>query len=214
MLPTLISRAATALLVGGKLVRAIDLSIDDPCMRISWEDCFSGVVLTSESSIDQECSRHISLRYDDILPWQSEWWNPRSVARSSAKSADWMYVSRTSEFEVDLLADSRTDYWWESGAMWGSLIDYWHFTGDTSYNSVIEAGIQWQVGEHDDMMPSNWSQSMGNDDQGFWGMTAMTAAETNFQNPPANQPSWLSLAQAVFNTQAERLAIETLCGGG
>jgi hypothetical protein len=87
-----------------------------------------------------------------------------------------MYVSRTSEFEVDLLADSRTDYWWESGAMWGSLIDYWHFTGDTSYNSVIEAGIQWQVGEHDDMMPSNWSQSMGNDDQGFWGMTAMTAA--------------------------------------
>jgi mannan endo-1,6-alpha-mannosidase len=98
--------------------------------------------------------------------------------------------------------------------MWGSLIDYWHFTGDTSYNNVIEAGIQWQVGEHDDMMPSNWSQSMGNDDQGFWGMTAMSAAETNFQNPPTNQPSWLSLAQAVFNTQAERLAIETLCGGG
>ena len=104
------------------------------------------------------------------------------------------------------------DYWWESGAMWGALIDYWHYTGDTSYNNVIEAGIQWQVGEHQDMMPSNWSQSMGNDDQGFWGMTAMSAAETNFQNPPSNQPSWLSLAQAVFNTQAGRP--DAVCGGG
>lgn len=103
-------------------------------------------------------------------------------------------------------------YWWESGAMWGTLIDYWHYTGDTSYNDVTEKGIQWQVGEHDDMMPSNWSQSMGNDDQGFWGMTAMSAAETNFQNPPSGQPSWLSLAQAVFNTQASRP--DQTCGGG
>jgi mannan endo-1,6-alpha-mannosidase len=96
--------------------------------------------------------------------------------------------------------------------MWGALIDYWHFTGDSSYNNVIEAGIQWQTGENDDMMPSNWSQSMGNDDQGFWGMTAMSAAETNFQNPPSNQPSWLSLAQAVFNTQATRP--DSYCNGG
>lgn len=103
-------------------------------------------------------------------------------------------------------------YWWESGAMWGTMIDYWHYTGDTSYNNVVEAGIQAQVGEHLDMMPSNWSQSMGNDDQGFWGMTAMSAAETNFQNPASTQPSWLALAQAVFNTQAPRP--DALCGGG
>ncbi|PQE27371.1 Glycosyl hydrolase family 76 protein [Rutstroemia sp. NJR-2017a WRK4] len=103
-------------------------------------------------------------------------------------------------------------YWWESGAMWGALIDYWHYTGDSSYNDVAAAGIQWQTGADDDMMPSNWSQSMGNDDQGFWGMTAMTAAETNFQNPPADRPGWLALAQAVFNTQATRP--DSTCGGG
>ena len=97
--------------------------------------------------------------------------------------------------------------------MWGTLIDYWHFTGDSSYNNVIEAGIQWQTGENDDMMPSNWSQSMGNDDQGFWGMAAMLAAETNFQNPPAGSPQWLALAQAVFNEMASRWD-ETTCGGG
>ncbi|KIN06326.1 glycoside hydrolase family 76 protein [Oidiodendron maius Zn] len=103
-------------------------------------------------------------------------------------------------------------YWWESGAMWGALIDYWHYTGDSTYNDLIEAGIQWQAGEHDDMMPSNWSASMGNDDQGFWGMTAMSAAETNFQNPKPGQPSWLALAQAVFNTQAVRT--DNTCNGG
>jgi mannan endo-1,6-alpha-mannosidase len=97
--------------------------------------------------------------------------------------------------------------------MWGALIDYWHYTGDTSYNDVIEAGIQWQTGANDDMMPANWSQSMGNDDQGFWGMTAMSAAETNFQNPQPTQPGWLALAQAVFNTQASRID-NTYCNGG
>lgn len=96
--------------------------------------------------------------------------------------------------------------------MWGSLIDYWHYTNDTSYNDVVMAGIQAQVGENIDMMPKNWSQSMGNDDQAFWGMTAMLAAEYNFPNPPAKQPSWLSLAQAVFNTQAVRP--DDKCGGG
>jgi mannan endo-1,6-alpha-mannosidase len=116
-------------------------------------------------------------------------------------------------------SNNFTDYWWESGAMWGSLIDYWHYTGDTSYNDVISAGIQHQVGEHLDMMPSNWSQSMGNDDQGFWGMTAMLAAETNFPNPPSTSPGWLALAQAVWNTQVTRLKLEEdpttgYCNGG
>jgi len=44
-------------------------------------------------------------------------------------------------------------------------------------------------------------------------MAAMTAAETNFQNPPPDQPQWLALAQAVFNTQASRWD-DTSCGGG
>lgn len=48
-------------------------------------------------------------------------------------------------------------------------------------------------------------------------MTAMTAAEQNFQNPPANGPQWLGLAQAVFNEEAARSNLEVernICGGG
>jgi len=41
----------------------------------------------------------------------------------------------------------------------------------------------------------------------------MSAAEFKFPDPPPNQPSWLSLAQAVFNEQTTRW--ETAhCGGG
>lgn len=97
--------------------------------------------------------------------------------------------------------------------MWGTLIDYWHYTGDSSYNDVASAGILHQVGENLDMMPKNWSQSMGNDDQAFWGMTAMLAAELKFPDPPKDQPQWLALAQAVFNTQVPRIETQH-CGGG
>lgn len=41
----------------------------------------------------------------------------------------------------------------------------------------------------------------------------MSAAEMNFPDPPAGQPSWLALAQAVFNLQAARWDT-SLCGGG
>ncbi|KAK3392086.1 mannan endo-1,6-alpha-mannosidase [Sordaria brevicollis] len=105
-------------------------------------------------------------------------------------------------------------YWWEAGAMWGTLIDYWRFTGDDSYNDVITQALLWQVGPGQDFMPPNVTASLGNDDQGFWGMTAMTAAENNFPDPPDDQPQWLGLAQAVFNTQAHPDRHDTTCGGG
>ena len=94
-----------------------------------------------------------------------------------------------------------------------TLIDYWRYTNDTTYNDVIEQGMLFQVGANNDYMPENQTKNEGNDDQGFWGMAAMLAAETNFQNPPAGQPQWLALAQAVFNEYVTRWDTTT-CGGG
>lgn len=104
-------------------------------------------------------------------------------------------------------------FWWESGAMWGALIDYWSFTGDATYNDITSQGILFQVGNDNDFMPQNQSFDMGNDDQAYWAFTALTAAEANFPNPPSTEPSWLSLAQAVFNEQIGRWDNST-CGGG
>lgn len=104
-------------------------------------------------------------------------------------------------------------YWWEAGAMFGAMIDYWYYTNDTTYNDIVEQALVHQAGDDRNYMPINASKSMGNDDQGFWGMTAMMAAERNFQNPPKDQPQWLALAQAVFSLQSGRWDDET-CGGG
>ncbi|KAK3323303.1 putative dfg5 protein [Cercophora scortea] len=105
-------------------------------------------------------------------------------------------------------------YWWEGGALWGTMVDYWHFTGDTEYNTKIQDALIFQANmPKNDYMPPNWTASLGNDDQGFWGLSAMLAAETNFQNPPSTEPQWLALAQAVFNTQAARWDMDS-CNGG
>lgn len=105
-------------------------------------------------------------------------------------------------------------YWWQGGALWGTLMDYWSMTGDSSYNDVIMQAMMAQVGENQDYQPSNHTLSLGNDDQGFWGMSAMLAAELNFPNPPSDQPQWLSLAQAVWNTQAAPDRHDDECNGG
>ncbi|KAH7025766.1 family 76 glycosyl hydrolase [Microdochium trichocladiopsis] len=105
-------------------------------------------------------------------------------------------------------------YWWEGGALWGAMMDYWHYTGDDTYNDVVMQGMLFQTGPNNDYMPPNWTASLGNDDQAFWGMSAMQAAEQNFPNPPKGSPGWLALAQAVFNTQAEPDRHDKTCGGG
>jgi mannan endo-1,6-alpha-mannosidase len=104
-------------------------------------------------------------------------------------------------------------YWWEAGSMFMTLIDYWYYTGDTTYNDETVQAMLWQAGDTYDFMPINQTKTEGNDDQGFWGMAAMTAAEVNFQNPPVGTPGWVAMAQAVFNLMASRWDTST-CGGG
>jgi mannan endo-1,6-alpha-mannosidase len=104
-------------------------------------------------------------------------------------------------------------YWWEAGAVFGALIDYWRYTGDTTYNHIVSEAMLQQASSTRDFMPREQQSSEGNDDQAFWGITALMAAETGFPDPPPGEPQWLALAQAVFNLQASRWDYGT-CGGG
>jgi mannan endo-1,6-alpha-mannosidase len=97
--------------------------------------------------------------------------------------------------------------------MFGALIDYWRYTGDSTYNRMTSEAILWQVGPNKDFMPPNQTKAEGNDDQAFWGITALMAAESGFPDPPPEDPQWLALAQAVFNLQVTRWD-DTSCGGG
>lgn len=38
-------------------------------------------------------------------------------------------------------------YWWQAGAMFGQLIDYWYYTNDTTWNDMIREGVVHQMGE-------------------------------------------------------------------
>lgn len=59
-------------------------------------------------------------------------------------------------------------FWWEAGAMFGSLLDYWYYTGDDSYNPTIKQALLHQVGDDNNYLPQNQSMGMGNDDQGIY----------------------------------------------
>ncbi|KAI1170993.1 glycoside hydrolase family 76 protein [Nemania sp. FL0916] len=105
-------------------------------------------------------------------------------------------------------------YWWEAGAMWGTLLDYWHWTGDATYNNITYDALLWQAGPNRDFADKNWTSSLGNDDQAFWAMSALIAAETKFQDPPPDQPQWLALAQAVWTEQTADNLRDGGCGFG
>lgn len=99
--------------------------------------------------------------------------------------------------------------------MFGALIDYWAYTGDTTYVDETYVAMQHQAGDDGDYMPTNQTLTEGNDDQGFWALSALTAAETNFENPTDGGVQWLAAAQAVFNEYVWRWeAANDTCGGG
>lgn len=104
-------------------------------------------------------------------------------------------------------------YWWEAGGAWGGMIDYTVFFDNDTYTDTIIEAMMYQKGDDSNYMPLNQTTTEGNDDQVFWGIAAMEAAERNFTNPSDDEPGWLALAQAVFNTMAWRWD-DSECGGG
>jgi mannan endo-1,6-alpha-mannosidase len=105
-------------------------------------------------------------------------------------------------------------YWWESGAIWGGMVNYWAYTGDTSYVETTTQALLAQVGPTNDYMAPDWYFSIGNDDQAFWAIACLNAAEYHFPVPTGNSSTvWLDLAEAVFNTQIARWDTAD-CNGG
>ncbi|KAK4171186.1 glycosyl hydrolase family 76-domain-containing protein [Triangularia setosa] len=106
-------------------------------------------------------------------------------------------------------------YWWWSGSvLMSTLIDYWHYTNDNSYNALVSQGLLHQRGPNNDYMPPNYTASLSNEDQGFWGLAAMQAAELNF---PASSIDWSNLSLNVWDTQVWRFEQEErdeTCNGG
>ena len=100
-------------------------------------------------------------------------------------------------------------YWWESAGMWATMIQFYHYVGDAGYNNDIAAALTTQAGGGQDFMGA---ETHGNDDQLWWGIAAITAAEYNLP-ASAGAPSWLQLAENVFGEVQARWDATT-CNGG
>jgi mannan endo-1,6-alpha-mannosidase len=94
------------------------------------------------------------------------------------------------------------------------LIDYWAYTKDNSYTDEIGQAIVSQAAPTRDFdMPSEHS-GMGNDDEGFWALAAMSALEEGFPVPQGYPPSmWEQLTVNTFHDYVSRWQTNT-CNGG
>ncbi|KAK6358058.1 hydrolase 76 protein [Orbilia blumenaviensis] len=101
----------------------------------------------------------------------------------------------------------------ESGLFFNTILNYAAFTGDKTYNSLFEKDFFNQVGDNADFMPANKSARISNDDIAYWALAAMSAAEFGATPADSSSPSYLSLAENVFNTLVGRWDDKT-CGGG
>ena len=99
--------------------------------------------------------------------------------------------------------------------MWGAMLDYYHYTGDPSYNDAIVQALLAPVnrGDNSDFMPGFHRFEEGNDDLAFWGVAVLSAAERNFPQPDATLPSWLGFGENIFNSLVSRWNTSH-CGGG
>ena len=63
----------------------------------------------------------------------------KDVAATTAYNMMSYYKSNQSD--SDLVPGKLADTWWEGGAMFMTLIQYWYWTGDSSYNDVTIQGM-------------------------------------------------------------------------
>jgi hypothetical protein len=81
----------------------------------------------------------------------------KSASKSAAKGLI-SYYNGTKSGEIPGLY-GQPYFWWSSGAIWDSLIDYWFLTGDSQYNEDVAQALQFQLGPNNDFMPMNQTKS-------------------------------------------------------
>ncbi|EEQ38762.1 Mannan endo-1,6-alpha-mannosidase DCW1 [Clavispora lusitaniae] len=141
-------------------------------------------------------------------------WNVTTIKQATALIAEGLldYYEGT-KYGGTIGMFSAPYYWWESGGAWGSMLEYTIYMENDTYTDLIKEALLYQVGDDFNYIPLNQSTTEGNDDQAFWGLAVMSAAEKNFSNPTDHRAAWLTLAQAVFNTMSARWDLGE-CNGG
>ncbi|KNG46721.1 glycoside hydrolase family 76 protein [Stemphylium lycopersici] len=104
-------------------------------------------------------------------------------------------------------------WWWQSGTTVEALLTYTSVVGDLQYEPLIESTILSQATPSNDFLTVD---ATGNDDQAWWGLAAVSAAENKFPVTSGNV-AWIDLARNVYEQQKTRWGNEKKgesCGGG
>ncbi|KAF1978915.1 glycoside hydrolase [Bimuria novae-zelandiae CBS 107.79] len=134
---------------------------------------------------------------------------PLSTETLVQKAAQIAHQLRTTFPDSNLALVPQPFWWWQSGIVTNALLTYGFVTHDTQYLELTKNTLLSQATPANDFMTGFAS---GNDDQAWWALSALTGAENNVPEP-ADAPTFLSLAQNVFNEQKARWDTAT-CGGG
>ncbi|UNI21853.1 Mannan endo-1,6-alpha-mannosidase [Purpureocillium takamizusanense] len=141
----------------------------------------------------------------------------RNVAATVAHDAMSYYKGNvtTDPNSVDIGDVPDPYYWWVAGALWGAMLDYYHYTEDPSYNDVVLQALlhPTNLAPTFNYVPKEHAKEEGNDDLFFWGSAVMSAAERNFPQPDAKAPAWIDIAANVFNSLVSRWDAGN-CNGG
>ena len=92
-------------------------------------------------------------------------------------------------------------------------MEYWHYTGDESFNDVMVQGLTAQLGPKSDFNVPAESFDTGSDDQAFWVFVAMAAAEYSFPQLPAPYPPWIQIVDNAWQNYVFRWNTSK-CNGG
>ena len=137
--------ALGALIFGGRAVQGIQLDLSDTGTILSSSECRNYVLNSTTSALKPLTSFCSSL--DSI----------KQAASTIAYGMMTYYTGNQTGQPVGLLPNPY--YWWEAGAMFGQMIEYWYYTGDTTYNAVVTQGLLAQVGPDNDYMPPNQTKT-------------------------------------------------------
>jgi hypothetical protein len=92
----------------------------------------------------------VSIRENFLLTRSTE--SIKDAASTSAYAMMTYYKGN----ETGHIPGAFASKWWEGAALFLALLQYWHFTGDTTYNDELRVGLEWQAGDGD-YMPTNYS---------------------------------------------------------
>lgn len=77
-----------------------------------------------------------------------------------------------------------------------TMIEYWHYTENDSYNDIVKEAMFFSIGQGKKLNMT----TKGNDDYGAWGVAATCAVEMKVGNLNSKQSGRLYFSQAVVNS--------------